>query len=302
MSLPFYRALEEKHRGSRGEIQSRLSVYLPYLQPLLAKYGHLPVFDMGCGRGEWLELLGQHRILASGADLDAGMLEACRQRGLDVSQTDALAFLASRPDHSLLALTGFHIAEHLTFDQLQAVFAEARRVLHPEGLLILETPNPENLTVGSSSFYLDPTHQRPLPIGLMQFLAEYHGFDQVAVLRLQEEARLQVEGTLVLYDVLAGVSPDYALLARPESSEITIPAFDTLRGVSLYELATRYEQQIQRRFQQFGIQLEMLQQLQQQHTARLQAITNSWSWRMTRPLRALRHLLRRATQYFRNRP
>ncbi len=142
MSHPFYRAFEEKHRGSRSLIQSRLSVYLPYLQPLIAELGHLHVLDVGCGRGEWLELLGQHQIRAQGVDLDAGMLDACRKIGLDVLQGDALAHLASLPDHSLLALTGFHIAEHLEFSQLQAVFAEAKRVLHPEGVLILETPNP----------------------------------------------------------------------------------------------------------------------------------------------------------------
>jgi O-antigen chain-terminating methyltransferase len=39
----------------------------------------------------------------------------------------------------------------------------------PGGLLILETPNPENLVVGACTFWYDPTHIRPLPPAMMRF-------------------------------------------------------------------------------------------------------------------------------------
>jgi O-antigen chain-terminating methyltransferase len=185
------------------------------------------------------------------------MLAACLERGLNVVSVDALAHLVSLPSGSLLAVTGFHIAEHLPFDTLQSLFAQAIRVLVPGGLLILETPNPENLLVGSANFYIDPTHQRPLPSQLLSFLAEYRGFSPVRLLRLQEEERLAKGATPSLYDVLANVSPDYAIVAQvpfasaPTSGERQLfvhqltQAFDIECGVSLPALTNRYDHQLQ---------------------------------------------------------
>jgi len=226
--------------------------------PLAALNPSLAVLDVGCGRGEWLELLNDHAISSYGVDMDEGMLNACFERGLSVIKVDALAHLSSLDSGSLLALTGFHIAEHLPFDRLQALFAQALRVLVPGGLLILETPNPENLLVGAANFYLDPSHQRPLPSQLLAFLAEHQGFDPVKLLRLQEEERLATNGLASLYDVLGNVSPDYAIVARvpllvnaqlDESRKLLeqqlAQAFESERGVSLLELASRYDHQLQ---------------------------------------------------------
>ncbi|MCF8212239.1 MAG: class I SAM-dependent methyltransferase, partial [Rhodoferax sp.] len=214
MPPSFYRAFEDKYRGSRDLISARLRVYLPYIQPLAALHPQRQVLDLGCGRGEWLALLMQHQISASGIDQDEAMLAACREHGLSATQGDALTHLQAQPDQSLLAVTGFHIAEHLPFETLQALIAQARRALVPGGLLILETPNPENLLVGSAHFYLDPTHQRPLPSQLLVFLAEHQGFAPVQMLRLQEAPHLAGQGVPSLYEVLAGVSPDYAVVAQ----------------------------------------------------------------------------------------
>lgn len=235
----------------------RLLVYLPFVKPLAALNPALPVLDIGCGRGEWLELLNDQGIAACGVDTDDGMLAACLERGLNVVSVDALAHLASLPSSSLLAVTGFHIAEHLPFDRLQSLFAQAFRALVPGGLLILETPNPENLLVGSANFYIDPSHQRPLPSQLLSFMAEHQGFAPVRLLRLQEEERLAKGGAASLYDVLANVSPDYAIVAQvpfaSASSSMDHPfqtlqltrAFDMACGVSLPTLASRYDQQLQ---------------------------------------------------------
>lgn len=253
----FYRAFEDRHRGTRELIRQRLLVYLPFVKPLAVLSPGLPVLDIGCGRGEWLELLSDHGISACGVDTDDGMLAACLERGLNVVSVDALAHLVSLPSGSLLAVTGFHIAEHLPFDTLQSLFAQAIRVLVPGGLLILETPNPENLLVGSANFYIDPTHQRPLPSQLLSFLAEYRGFSPVRLLRLQEEERLAKGATPSLYDVLANVSPDYAIVAQvpfasaPTSGERQLfvhqltQAFDIECGVSLPALTNRYDHQLQ---------------------------------------------------------
>ena len=255
---PFYRAFEDRYRGSRELIKQRLCVYLPFVTALAGLYPTLPVLDLGCGRGEWLELLFENQIAAHGVDTDEGMLVACRERGLNVDSKDAIAHLNSLSDGSLLAVTGFHIAEHLPFDSLQALFVQARRVIVPGGLLILETPNPENLLVGAANFYIDPSHQRPLPSQLLAFLAEHEGFSPVKVMRLQEESRLAESGPASLYDVLGNVSPDFAIVAQSPVTSFSLAneneyfaaqlrqAFEGERGISLLDLANRFDAQLQR--------------------------------------------------------
>src|SRR5659263_452911 len=93
----FYRAFEEKHRGSRELINSRLRVYLPLVTPLAVAYPGAPIFDVGCGRGEWLELMAEIGFKPCGVDLDDGMLKDCLELGLLAEKGDAVAFLATLP-------------------------------------------------------------------------------------------------------------------------------------------------------------------------------------------------------------
>ena len=244
-STDFYRAFEERHRGPRKLIRSRLQVYQPFITPLLGIYQPANAIDLGCGRGEWLELLQDTGFAPQGVDLDAGMLAACTERGLPVTQGDALSHLQSLDDASQCIVSGFHIAEHLTFDHLKALVQQAFRVLKAGGLLILETPNPENLVVGASNFYLDPTHLRPLPPPLLSFLPEYHGFARVRTLRLQEQPELRQRSDITLMDVLGGVSPDYAVVAQKAAAPDVMERFDTVfethYGIDLNDLAGRYD-------------------------------------------------------------
>ncbi len=144
---PFYRAFEEKHRGSRGLITERLHVYLPFIRPLLKIYGGGQAVDLGCGRGEWLELLTKEGFSPTGVDLDEGMLSACQQLGLPAVKADALDLLSETESNSQLVVSAFHVVEHISFEQLKTLVTQALRVLKPGGLLILETPNPENIAV-----------------------------------------------------------------------------------------------------------------------------------------------------------
>lgn len=253
----FYRAFEDQYRGSRTLIKKRLRVYLPFITPLAALHPEHSALDLGCGRGEWLELLQEQHIKATGVDLDDGMLAACRERGFRVQNANAITHLQTLPSRSLLAVTGFHLAEHLPFEALQELLAQARRVLLPDGLLILETPNPENLVVGTVNFYIDPTHQRPLPYQLLSFLIEQQGFTRLKHLRLQEDPRLLGSAPVGLHDVLASVSPDYAIVAQLSPSAATsdtslaasqdplAAAFATEYGLSLHSLADRFDAQQQ---------------------------------------------------------
>jgi SAM-dependent methyltransferase len=248
----FYRAFEDLHRGSRELIQSRQEVYLPFVRGAVQLNPDAPVTDLGCGRGEWLELLQKHGIRAQGVDLDEGMLAACRERKLDVREGDAIAFLRQLPEASQAVVSGFHIAEHVPFETLQEMVSQALRVLCPGGLLILETPNPENLAVGTAGFYMDPTHERPLPAPLLAFLPQFHGFGRVKTLRLQEGPSVRGQAPVTLVDVLAGVSPDYAVVAQKPAGDAPAghpavaaldEAFARDYGVTLNGLAERHERQ-----------------------------------------------------------
>ncbi|QVI76296.1 class I SAM-dependent methyltransferase [Pseudomonas syringae] len=248
MTVPFYRAFEDRYRGSRELIHERQQVYIPFLEPLKQIYPESQALDLGCGRGEWLEILIQNGFQALGIDLDVGMLEACTALGLPVENMDALEKLRSLPDESMTVISGFHIAEHIPFGDLKVLVAEALRVLKPAGLLILETPNSENLVVGTQTFYLDPTHTCPIPHLLLSFLTEYARFSRSQLLRLQEPVALSEGGPVDLFSVLHGVSPDYAIVAQkaaaPEQLEIFDAVFGKEYGMSLESLSRRYDSQV----------------------------------------------------------
>ena len=247
MTDDFYRAFEERFRGSRDLIKSRQRVYLPFIEPLLFLYKNAKAIDLGCGRGEWLEILRESGFNGHGVDLDDGMLTACREYGLSVATQDALSALKALPDESQVIVSGFHIAEHIDISNLGLLIQEAYRVLKPAGMLILETPNPENITVGTVNFYLDPTHQKPIPPELLSFLPEYYGFAKVKIVRLQEDTSLATSAWTLLRDIWGGVSPDYAVIAQKAAGATLLKASDAAfakdYGLTPSVLIDKFDQQ-----------------------------------------------------------
>ena len=243
----FYRDFEERFRGTRADIASRLQVYLPFVEPLKTIDITPIALDLGCGRGEWLELLQNNGFKAKGVDLDESMLSACLELNLDVHLGDALDYLRGLDSESLSVISAFHMVEHIAFEMLRELSAEAYRVLKPGGLLIFETPNSENLMVGTSSFYLDHTHQKPLPAPLLSFVVEYAGFNRIKTLYLQDSPELVSAQQTSLVNVLGGVSPDYAIVAQKDTSPAMAALFNEpfehSYGLRLEALAARYDQQ-----------------------------------------------------------
>lgn len=171
-----YASFEEKFRGTRKDIQQKLKIYLPYIRNVGAGTAESPILDLGCGRGEWLELLRDESLMAKGIDINRVFLEVCRDSDLDIAEQDAVTYLQSLRANSVGVITAFHLIEHLPTNTLIELLDESLRVLRPGGLVIFETPNPKNVLVGSCYFYMDPTHQRPLPSPLCEFLLENRGF------------------------------------------------------------------------------------------------------------------------------
>lgn len=293
----FYRAFEDRHRGSRELIKTRLAVYLPFVTPLLQHYPDAEALDLGCGRGEWLEVVSNAGFKARGVDLDSGMLSACHEFNLSVEEQDALTALRAAPDSSVAVISAFHVVEHISFDDVRALITEAMRALVPGGLLILETPNPENIVVAGCNFYLDPTHQRPIPPLLLRFAVEHAGFERTKVVRLQEAQPLHDEKHPVsLMTVLEGVSPDYAAIGQKGGSqeilEGTNEIFEQDFGLSLQTLAHRFSQQAEAKAQQAEVKAQQAEEKARQAEAasnealkQLNAVYASTSWRITAPLR-----------------
>jgi O-antigen chain-terminating methyltransferase len=172
----FYNRLEDRYRGSREEIKRRLLKYIPDAESAAQRCGGLPVLDIGCGRGEWLELLAEHGLKATGVDLNPVQIEEARAAGLDVHQGDAIAWLGKAADASFSMITAHHLVEHLPFETVVWIAREALRVLAPGGILLFETPNPRNILVSTTGFHMDPTHIRPLPAEVLSTLFDTIGF------------------------------------------------------------------------------------------------------------------------------
>lgn len=219
-----YASFEDEFRGPEGLIKERVAGYLADLEPLRGKG---PVLDVGCGRGDLLEVLKEAGVEAYGVEVSTGYADRWKLAGLDVRVEDVAEHLAAVPAGSLAAVTALQVVEHLDTELLLGFLEQAHAALQPGGLLVLETPNPENVTVGAFTFWLDPTHERPIPAGLLAFLVRSQGFEDVEVRYLRRPelhglAEVPVDAPWA--DDLAPVrdvverlvfgAQDYAVLAR----------------------------------------------------------------------------------------
>ncbi len=223
-----YLELEQRYRGTGDDIEERLSVYLEVLS------GQEPILDLGCGRGESLELFERQGWAAEGVDGSAEMVEQCRKKGLHAHEGDLFDHLAAAQPESLGAIVSFHVIEHLPVETLDRLVRLAFRALRPGGILILETPNPLSVVVAARNFWLDPTHRRPVHPETLRLFYELAGFEAIEFLPLRPFAaqdrlpELNLQGLAPeqrdladrfnrlrdrLDDVLFG-DQDYALIGR----------------------------------------------------------------------------------------
>lgn len=169
-------AFEEEFRGSGEDLSAR---YVDLAQQLV---GCSPVIDVGCGRGEFLALLVQQGVEARGVEVDAKLVEQCREQELEVDlAADGIAWLDGAADGSLGGITLIQVVEHLSSQQVVDLIAIAASKLRPGGKLVIETVNPQSLYVYAHAFYVDPTHANPVHPAYLTFLVREAGFDGVAI-------------------------------------------------------------------------------------------------------------------------
>ncbi len=207
-----YALFEERFRGSPAEIARGQRFYLDLLRHLPG-----PVLDVGCGRGEFLELLAAEGIAGSGVESNSVSVEAARSRGLAVEGADALVLLGGRPAGKLGAVVAFQVVEHWPPEGIFRFLQLSRRALAPGGVLVAETINVDSLSA-LKAFYLDPTHVRPVPPDALRFLAQAAGFTEP---RIEYRSPLPASGRLAGTDddarklnALLFAPQDYALIAR----------------------------------------------------------------------------------------
>lgn len=228
-----YLRFEDKFRGTKVEIEKRLQYYIDkYVVGKIEQSNNDIIVDLGCGRGEWLKLLEHNHYSPIGIDMNAAMINSCTQQGLVAYQMDALTYLNSLKDNSVLMITAFQMVEHISTDMLINLLKEVNRVLKPGGIVILETPNPGNLRVGACNFYLDPTHTRPVHPEFLRFVAEECNLVDVEIAYWNDEESekwwmdvvnadtMRICESVTFRTVADEVrhvffnSPDYALVAR----------------------------------------------------------------------------------------
>jgi len=173
-----YFLFEHTYRGLPDEIRERFKVYLPYFS------GMSDILDVGCGRGEFLELMREQGIPARGIDISEDMVYYCQQRGLVVEQKEALDYLTSLSDSSLGGVFAAQLLEHLPSPSLQEFIKLCYQKMQPGGIFIAETINPLSIISAIRNFYLDLSHIKPLHPEALRFLLEYLGFKEVQTLFL----------------------------------------------------------------------------------------------------------------------
>jgi glycosyltransferase involved in cell wall biosynthesis/SAM-dependent methyltransferase len=193
-----YRLFEDIFRGPESLIRERFRVYVPLL------IGHGLVADLGCGRGEMLDLLREAGVCAKGVDIDAAMIGRCREKGHVATQCDALEFLAGQPDASLGAVFAAQVAEHLQHDEFRKFLCLSRAKLRPGGCFIMETVNPHCLEA-FRTFWTDLTHVKPIFPEVALAWCWLSAFEQAEVLfpggtgDLDEDRQLQGQYAVIAH-------------------------------------------------------------------------------------------------------
>jgi SAM-dependent methyltransferase len=183
-----YLGFEDRFRGSQEAIRKRFESYVPLFA------NRSPVLDVGCGRGEFLDLLNASHIAGRGIDLNHEMAEACRARGLDVTEADAVGYLSTLDDASLGGIFSAQVVEHLEPSYLLRFLELSFHKLRPGGRVVLETLNPACWVAFFDSYIRDITHVWPLHPETLKYLVVASGFSGATIeyrSPVREEDKLQ---------------------------------------------------------------------------------------------------------------
>jgi O-antigen chain-terminating methyltransferase len=215
----FYFQLQGRFQSDVQADASRLEMYRSVIGNLDPKAPAGAWLDIGCGRGKWLRLAQDGGYEATGVDSNPAAIQQCRESGFQVTEGDALEFLRSADDGSYAVISAFHVLEHCPFAYCLNLVYQIARTLKPGGVLLIETPHAGNLLMAAEQFWMDPTHNRPIPLPLMEFLFEYCGIGVIHRFEVNPRAEsehlpfreLELANRL---DMLLYGPQDYAMMGR----------------------------------------------------------------------------------------
>ena len=247
MATNYYLDFENSFRGERDKIINRLSIYDQLIEAIVDTNPSPKLVDIGCGRGEWLQKWTNRFNDICGIDSDQKMIETCMDNNLNVIEGDATEALSKFANQSVNIITVFHLIEHLTHEKLLELLIECKRVLSDDGVLIMETPNIDNLLVSTKSFHIDPTHINLIHPDLIAFDINKVGFSNVKTYDINC-GPLKNASHLKITRVLNGTAQDLCIVATKQKE-----TFDKLidnrltwetyfdSGVNTLEAAVEYD-------------------------------------------------------------
>ena len=224
MDQDFYFNFEKKFRGNREDILDKISIYDPLVELLINQHKEHKFVDIGCGRGEWLQKWDQKISSSIGIEIDSNMANYCLSKGYQVIHDDAIKSLNSFSDESVTLITIFHLVEHLDNNYLNQLIMACYRILDKNGILIIETPSIDSISVSTKSFYLDPTHINHINPDGLSFLIDQKGFSSSQYFYING-GPLASASPLKITKILNGVAQDITFIAT-KSEEISKLIFD----------------------------------------------------------------------------
>ena len=218
MESNYYLEFENKFRGEREKILDLLHIYEPLIEKVITVNSSPLLIDIGCGRGECLQKYKNKFVDSFGIESDPSMVKICRDNGLNVLEGDALEKLSEFKSSSISVITIFHVVEHLEYQKLIKLLNQCYRVLNSNGILIIETPSIDNITVSTNSFYIDHTHINPINSEAIGFHINKAGFSDVKHFFLNG-GPLQDASPLKITRILNGAAQDLCIIATKDHSQ-----------------------------------------------------------------------------------
>ena len=314
MDEKFYLRFENLHRGGTKTLLAKFRVYEPIISLICCEANNPKFLDIGCGNGEFLTFISCFGGDVIGIEKNSAYLKGENNKIL-LEHSDALTWLKRQDDSSFDFVSAIHVIEHLEFSYLYEMVGEIKRVLKENGIILFETPNPDNVTVATKNFYTDPTHLRLIPYSLLSFVIKDHGFSVTHKWGVNESPH--VEKSTCIYDVIGGASPDYTIFGLVNQNAFGGKVENVLskpKGRTTKEMCDLFEARYQHdysiiskelkkiddkifeqncyyRDQMFEVSKEIVR-LRHSFELELSSIYKSKSWKVTAPLRFIVNRLR----------
>jgi O-antigen chain-terminating methyltransferase len=171
---------------SREDVKNSLKIYLEEIREHFGGNLNIRTLDLGCGNAEWIELLAENGYRNNtGIDSNRYVIENIKNFGFNIIESGACEYMKNVPDNSYDLITCMHVVEHLELYEIIDLISEIKRILRPGGLLIMETPNPENIMTSTYYFHLDPTHKKIIPPTLLAFYVSFMGLKVKKIIKLK---------------------------------------------------------------------------------------------------------------------